>query len=50
MIKNLETKFKNNQRTQERQNIQLLDLEEQLRKHELRQPRDPRKHLDDVSN
>jgi len=50
MIKNLETKFKNNQRTQERQNIQLLDLEEQLRKHELRQPRDPRNHLDDASN
>ena len=40
-IENLETKFKNNQRTQDRQNIKLLDLQEQLRLHELKEPPDP---------
>ena len=49
-IKNLTTKFNNNQRTQERQTIKLLDLDEQPRLHELKEPRDPWDHLDDVSN
>ena len=46
-IENLETKRKNNLRTQDRQNIKLLDLEEQLRLHELKQPRDPSDDLVD---